>query len=103
MGVLLLPLDSDTFVAIIRTTAQGRKDKHMTFAQKLRKLRDAAGLTETALANKAGLPFATVHAYGYGARQPTLANAVRLARALTVSVAVFEVTVPMTKRKRGRR
>jgi hypothetical protein len=59
-------------------------------------------LTEAALAKLAGLPFSTVHAYGLGDREPSYANAVKLARALGVSVAVFEITVPMTKQKRSK-
>lgn len=64
----------------------------MTFAQKLRQLRDAAGLSETALAEKAGLTFGAVHGYGLegqGFRMPSLPAAVRMANALGVSVEVF--------------
>ena len=54
----------------------------MTFAEKLRLLRDKAGLSEAKLAKAAGLPFATVHNYGLGRRKPSLAAGVKLAAAL---------------------
>jgi hypothetical protein len=41
------------------------------------------------LAAASGLPFATVHNYGLGRRAPSLANAVRLARALGVTCEAF--------------
>jgi transcriptional regulator with XRE-family HTH domain len=61
----------------------------MTFAEKLRELRDAAGLSEAKLAGASGLTFSTVHGYGLGRRKPSFEAAVRLARALGVSVESF--------------
>jgi transcriptional regulator with XRE-family HTH domain len=61
----------------------------MTFAEKLRELRDVKGLSEARLAEASGLPFGTVHVYGLGRRRPSFAAVVRLARALGVSVEAF--------------
>jgi transcriptional regulator with XRE-family HTH domain len=61
----------------------------MTFAEKLRKLRDAAGLSEAKLAQASGLTFASVHSYGLGSRSPSFAAVVKLARALGVDCTAF--------------
>jgi transcriptional regulator with XRE-family HTH domain len=61
----------------------------MTFAQKLRQLREEKGLSEAKLAASAGLPFATVHNYGLGRRKPFFAAVVKIARALDTSCEVF--------------
>jgi len=61
----------------------------MTFAQKLRQLRDAVGLSEAKLAKASGLPFGTVHDYGLGRRTPSLLAAVKLAAALGVDCRVW--------------
>ncbi len=61
-----------------------------SFAARLRTLRESSGLSISALASAAEMPRQTVHNYENGVRQPTLANAARLARALGQSVAVFE-------------
>ncbi len=61
----------------------------MTFAEKLRELRDAAGLSEAKLAEASGVPFASLHEYGLGRRKPSFAAAVKIARALGVSCEAF--------------
>jgi transcriptional regulator with XRE-family HTH domain len=61
----------------------------MLFAEKLRRLRDAAGLSEAKLAEKSGLTFASVHGYGLGRRSPSFAAVVKLARALSVTCEAF--------------
>ena len=61
----------------------------MTFADKLRQLRDAAGLSEAALAERSGVSFGAVHNYGLGIRKPTLAAAAKIARALGTSCEAF--------------
>lgn len=61
----------------------------MTFAEKLRELRDAAGLSEARLAVAAGIPLGTLHNYGLGLRKPSLAAAVKLARALGTTCEAF--------------
>lgn len=61
----------------------------MTFAERLRQLRDEAGLSEAKLAELSGVSFASVHEYGLGRRKPSLAAAVKLARALGVDCTAF--------------
>jgi transcriptional regulator with XRE-family HTH domain len=61
----------------------------MTFAQRLRQLREAAGLSEAKLAQASGVSFGAVHNYGLGLRMPTFAAVVRLARALETTCEAF--------------
>ena len=61
----------------------------MTFAEKLRELRDLKGLSEAKLAILSGVPFGTIHDYGLGRRMPSLAIAVKLAKALGVDCTIF--------------
>ena len=61
----------------------------MTFAEKLRELRDAKGLSEAKLAKLSGLPFGTVHVYGIGRSKPSFAAVVKLAKALEVDCTMF--------------
>jgi transcriptional regulator with XRE-family HTH domain len=61
----------------------------MTFAEKLRELRDGAGLSETALARASGLTFASIHGYGLGRRSPSFAAVVRIAKALGATCEAF--------------
>ncbi len=61
----------------------------MTFAEKLRELRDAKGLSEAKLAEASGIPFGTVHVYAIGRRKPSFASVVKLAKALGVSCEAF--------------
>jgi transcriptional regulator with XRE-family HTH domain len=61
----------------------------MKFAQRLRALRDAAGLSETKLAAASGLTFASVHGYGQGRRTPSFPAVVKLAKALGVTCEAF--------------
>lgn len=61
----------------------------MTFAEKLRKLRDEAGLSEAKLAKRSGVSFAAIHDYGLGRRKPSLSAAVKIAQALGVTCEAF--------------
>ena len=61
----------------------------MTFAERLRQLRDARGWSEAKLAEASGLPVATVHNYSLGRRKPSFAAVVKLARALGVTCEAF--------------
>jgi transcriptional regulator with XRE-family HTH domain len=61
----------------------------MTFGEKLRKLRDAAGLSEAKLAAASGVGFGAIHQYGLGLRKPSFAAVVKLARALGVTCEAF--------------
>src|SRR5262245_14017955 len=61
----------------------------MTFGEKLKQLREQAGLTQTALAEASGRSLGAVRDYEQGNRSPTLRAAFQLAAALGVSVEVF--------------
>jgi transcriptional regulator with XRE-family HTH domain len=61
----------------------------MTFAEKLRQIRDAVGLSEARLAKESGVSFASIHEYGLGRRKPSFAAVVKLARALGVTCEAF--------------
>jgi transcriptional regulator with XRE-family HTH domain len=61
----------------------------MTFAGKLRELKDSSGLSEWKLAEAAGIPFGTLHDYVIARRLPSAAALMKLARALGVSCEVF--------------
>jgi transcriptional regulator with XRE-family HTH domain len=56
------------------------------FAPRLKELRQQAGLTQPALAEKAGLSKAGIANLEQGRREPSLATAVALAAALSVDV-----------------
>jgi len=61
----------------------------VTFAEKLRELRTAAGLSEAMLAKLSGMSFGAIHNYGLGNRKPTFAAVLKLARALGVTCEAF--------------
>ena len=61
----------------------------MTFAEKMRELRDAAGLSEAKLAAATGIPFGTIHIYALGRSKPSFAAVVKIAKALGVTCEAF--------------
>src|SRR3954451_17540865 len=61
----------------------------MTFAEKLRELRDAKGLSEAGLAEASGVAFGTLHDYGLGRRVPSFPNVVKIAAALGETAETF--------------
>lgn len=61
----------------------------MLFRDELRRLREAAGLTQGALAQKAGMSIGNVRNYEQGLRLPTFPAVVKLARALGVTCEAF--------------
>lgn len=62
----------------------------MTFAEKIRELSDAVGLSERKLAEKAGIPFGTVHNYFISKSVPSWINMIKLSEALGVECSVFK-------------
>jgi transcriptional regulator with XRE-family HTH domain len=62
----------------------------MTFAERLKELREKAGLTQAALHEASGLSLSVIRDYEQGKREPTLRSAFRLADALRVDVNVFK-------------
>ncbi len=80
----------------------------MRFSDTLRNLRQQAGLTQQALADRAGLPVGSVRNHEQGYRVPSWASVVRLARALGVPTDAFadcdEVAeAPPAKKRSGKR
>jgi transcriptional regulator with XRE-family HTH domain len=78
----------------------------MTFAERLRELRDRAGLSEAKLAAASGLTFGSVHSYGLGLRKPSFEAVVKIAAALGVTCEAFAQCVDVDKpgaRKKPRR
>lgn len=61
----------------------------MTLAEKLRALREKAGMTQETLAESSGVPLWTVRNYEQGRREPNWKGIIQLARALNVSVESF--------------
>lgn len=61
----------------------------MTFGDELRRRRDAAGLTQEQLAQKAGTSIGNVRNYEQGIRLPTFPIVVKLATALGVTCEAF--------------
>ncbi len=83
----------------------------MTFAERLRRLRDKAGLSEARLAKASGVSFGALHDYGQGRRMPSFVAVVRISRALGTSCEAFadcddvqadEEIAPEPARPRGR-
>jgi transcriptional regulator with XRE-family HTH domain len=76
----------------------------MSFAEKLRELKDAAGLSEAKLAEASGLAPGSVHSYALGRRKPSFDAVVKLARALGVDCTAFAECVDMkpAKKRKGK-
>jgi transcriptional regulator with XRE-family HTH domain len=70
-----------------------------TFAVKLKRLREAAGLTQPQLAERAGMHQFGVAKLEQGLRQPTWATVQALAAALGVSCEAFQDRPP--RRRKG--
>jgi transcriptional regulator with XRE-family HTH domain len=78
----------------------------MAFADRLRELREEAGLTQAALAERSGLPLGSVRGYEQGQREPLWTVIYRLADALGVSCEKFKPSPPVAppaRRRRGRK
>ena len=60
------------------------------FAERLKALCAAAGLSQPALAERAGLSVSAVRQFEYGRREPAFGTLVKLAKGLGVSLAAFE-------------
>ena len=62
----------------------------MTFAERLRELREKAGLTQESLAARSEMSVGTIRNYEQGIREPYWRGLFQLAAALDVSVEVFK-------------
>jgi transcriptional regulator with XRE-family HTH domain len=58
----------------------------MGFKENLRRLRERAGLTQTEMARKAGVPFRSYQNWEAGSREPRIQALAALARAVEVSL-----------------
>jgi transcriptional regulator with XRE-family HTH domain len=80
----------------------------MTFAEKLRQLRESAGLTQAALADASGLPVGSIRNYEQGQREPLWDVLFKLTSALGTDCRAFAECVSGgssgadAKRPRGR-
>jgi transcriptional regulator with XRE-family HTH domain len=61
----------------------------VTFSEKIKELSKVAGLSERKLAEKAGIPFGTVHNYFISKAVPSWINMIKIAEALGVECSVF--------------
>jgi transcriptional regulator with XRE-family HTH domain len=68
----------------------------MLFKDELRRLREASGLTQEALAQKAGTSIGNVRNYEQGLRLPSFPIVVKLASALGVTCATFAACEDVT-------
>ncbi len=66
---------------------------NVTFAERLRELREQAGLTQARLAETSGLPLGSIRNYEQGQREPYWQVVFKLADALGVSVEAFKVCI----------
>jgi transcriptional regulator with XRE-family HTH domain len=79
-------------------------DRPSTFADRLRRLREAAGLSQYALAKLSGLSKQSLSRLELGMREPAWDTVQRLALALGVDYAAFadpNLTLPEPKPSRG--
>jgi transcriptional regulator with XRE-family HTH domain len=53
-----------------------------SFGEKLKEVREAAGLTQAQLAERSGIPLGTIREYEQNKREPLVSKAGKLARAL---------------------
>ena len=61
----------------------------MTFGERLRRAREARGLTRDQLAAASGVAYGTIHGYEIGRRAPSFTNVVRLAAVLGLTCQDF--------------
>jgi transcriptional regulator with XRE-family HTH domain len=61
----------------------------MLFAEKLRRLREAAGLTQSGLAERAGLPIGSIRNYEQGQREPLWRVLFKITQALGTTCEEF--------------
>jgi len=64
--------------------------KRTGFAELLKDLRRAKGLSQGGLAAASGVPVATIRQWEYGRREPSLGALLRVAKGLGISLAVFD-------------
>jgi XRE family transcriptional regulator, regulator of sulfur utilization len=75
-------------------------EKSGYFADRLKQLRHAAGMSQADLAKSSGVPVTTIHGFEQGRREPGFVTLLRLAKGLGVSLAAFEPDEQTKKRKK---
>ena len=75
----------------------------MPFGEKLQRLRERAGLSQSGLADKAGLSVRSVQNWEQGHRGPSAAAVLALARALGVSAETLLGELGKGETRKGRR
>ena len=65
--------------------------KTETLGQRLRRLRDEAGLTQQQVAERADVPLQSLRNWEHDRREPLVGTAFKLARALGVDCTAFQV------------
>ena len=83
--------------------AVARNRESSGFGEALRKLREAAGWTQTELGDRAGMKYQAVARYERGVTEPTWPVVLRLASALGVSTELFRSAPPAAQRPMGKR
>jgi transcriptional regulator with XRE-family HTH domain len=63
----------------------------VSFGEKLKAMRKAAGMTQAGLAEASGVPIGTIRDYEQLKREPLLLTAAKIARALSVRLEEFTV------------
>ncbi len=61
----------------------------MTFAEKLKELRAAAGMSQSGLARASGMSLGAIHDYEQGKREPSMRSTFKLAAALGTDCRAF--------------
>jgi transcriptional regulator with XRE-family HTH domain len=80
----------------------GRK-REETMGERLKRIREERGFSQTELAVAAGIPVGSLRSWERNRREPLLGSAARLAQALGVSIDVLAGVAPMppAARKKG--
>jgi transcriptional regulator with XRE-family HTH domain len=84
------------------TCPEGREMTGETFAARLKGLREAAGLTQPQLAERAGMNQYGIAKLEQGVREPSWATVQALAAALGVSCEAFMDKPPTRRRQKGK-
>ncbi len=73
-----------------------------TFAERMKNLREAAGLTQAALAERSGIGVSTLRQFEYGRREPTYGTLVKLAAGLGVSLSAFDASATLAAKSKAK-
>jgi transcriptional regulator with XRE-family HTH domain len=79
----------------------------VTFAEKLKELREKAQISQAGLSRASGMSLSAIHDYEQGKREPSLRSAVKIAAALGTDCRAFadcteEEEKPKAKKRKGK-